>query len=88
MQIKADLKCYYCGYVTGHLEGDTSRPLQVAAFIPAPGSTPVKRGEQIRCARCYGPVYMDDIETIRPRRPRPRQFEEAEVEAPKTTSAK
>lgn len=70
MLIRADLRCYYCGYIAGHIEGDTSAPSKSATFIPAAGESPIRREGQIRCGRCKGPLYMDDIETIRRRSPR------------------
>jgi hypothetical protein len=77
MHIRADLKCYYCGHVTGQVEGDTTEPVRTRAFYPRPGyaGTLPKPGERIRCSRCGGPVYMDDVEIIR-QRPRHRYEDE------------
>ena len=67
MLIRADVKCYYCGFVSGHLEGDPQSPRAQWSFHPssdaAPGSR--QRGRQIRCGRCGGPVYLDDFESVR-----------------------
>lgn len=81
MLIKADLKCYYCGHVAGQIQGDTSTPAKSATFVAAAGEMPIRRGGQIRCGRCKGPLYMDDIETIRPRRMRPRVEEPEFIQA-------
>ena len=83
MRILADLKCYYCGHVTGQLEDDTSAPVRTRAFYPRPGyvGTLPKPGERIRCTRCGGPVYLDEIEIIRQRPRRQYDGEAARVPA-------
>lgn len=55
--------------------------MQTASYFPAPGNPVHKRGEQIRCGRCGGPVYMDDVETIRPKKSRVRAGEDEETTA-------
>ncbi|HLH22767.1 MAG TPA: hypothetical protein VK066_09600 [Chloroflexota bacterium] len=66
MLISADLKCYYCGYVTGEVITDTSHPDRVLAFRPTDGD--VQSGKAARrCSRCGGPVYLDDAQTLSPR---------------------
>jgi uncharacterized protein with PIN domain len=67
MLISADLKCYYCGYVTGEVITDTSHPDRVIAFKPAEGGAPVGKPARRRCARCGGPVYLDEAQTLSPR---------------------
>ena len=65
MLISADMKCYYCGYVTGEVVTDSSHPDRVLAFKPAdPQAPPARRG---RCGRCGGPVYLDEAQTLNPR---------------------
>ncbi len=71
MRIRADLKCYYCGHVSGQIEGDTTQPIRYARFSPSapPGrGTGGRPGRPFRCQRCGGPVYLDEIEVVRPRR--------------------
>jgi hypothetical protein len=67
MLIRADVKCYYCGFVSGQIEGDPdgAHPqwnFRFRAGVTQP-SEPSSR--QIRCVRCGGPVFLDDIETVR-----------------------
>jgi hypothetical protein len=67
MLIRADVKCYYCGYVSGQIEGDpeTTRPSwSFHSRGRASNGTRLSR-RQIRCGRCGGPVYLDEIETVR-----------------------
>lgn len=70
MIIRADVKCYYCGFVSGQLEGDSRDPLHIRAFRPAPtyGGPLPRPGDRVRCGRCGGPVFLDEIEVVRERR--------------------
>lgn len=57
-----DVKCYHCGHVSGQLEdeGGRRRFRPRAGFqgsLPAPG-------ERIRCERCGGPVFLDEVRTL------------------------
>jgi hypothetical protein len=69
MLFRADVKCYYCGHVSGQVQGDPEDPHPCWSFQPAQGSAiqslPTRTG--IRCLRCGGPVFLDEIEAIHPR---------------------
>ncbi|HLH73177.1 MAG TPA: hypothetical protein VKX96_07820, partial [Chloroflexota bacterium] len=67
MLIRADVKCYYCGHVSGQVEGDPDDPKTVWSYHPGsePASRSIPRQNSIRCNRCGGPVYLDEIETVR-----------------------
>ncbi|HEY7062910.1 MAG TPA: hypothetical protein VII06_15645 [Chloroflexota bacterium] len=67
MLISADLKCYYCGYVTGEVITDTSHPDRVLAFKPADGAAEPAQKMRRRCGRCGGPTYLDEAQTLSPR---------------------
>lgn len=71
----ADVKCYYCGFISGELVGTNSQVLKNGTFRPAPGvdSAAVSAGK-LRCARCGGPVFLDDLRVEKPR-PAPITFE-------------
>jgi DNA-directed RNA polymerase subunit RPC12/RpoP len=62
MQVTADIKCYYCGHISGQLIADPGRP-HSGTFRPRPGfaGNPPKAGERIRCERCKGPVFLEDV---------------------------
>jgi hypothetical protein len=62
MQVTADVKCYYCGHISGQILSDRSRP-GVRAFQPRPGyqGARPKPGQRLRCERCSGPVYLEDV---------------------------
>lgn len=75
MQLVGDVKCYYCGFVSGELVSTTGQSFKNAVFRPAPGvSLPAGPKGSLRCARCGGPVYIDDVRTERPA-PAPITFE-------------
>lgn len=86
----ADLKCYLCGGVSGSIESEQS--LSAAGSAPRPvmlrrpgeqQAVQVLDWRQLRCARCAGPLFLDEVEVItrridqynwldeRPRRGRP-----------------
>jgi len=71
MRVIADIKCYYCGHVSGQLEGDRGAPLAAAVFRPRPGyQDPAPRpGPALRCERCQGPVYLEDVRLLAPPAP-------------------
>jgi endogenous inhibitor of DNA gyrase (YacG/DUF329 family) len=68
MMIRADVKCYYCGHVSGQIEGDPQSHRPYWNFHSRAGSSQrvQPRGQRLRCDRCGGPVYLDEIETLRP----------------------
>jgi len=81
----ADVKCYMCGSISGAVEMDQDSPVRSIAFR-APGthtSQPIADWRRLRCAKCSGPVFLDEPEVVtrrtedynwleeRPRRGRP-----------------
>ena len=70
MLIRADVKCYYCGHISGQVEGDPDDPKTVWRFHPISlefANQTVQQRHTIRCTRCGGPVFLDEIETVRSR---------------------
>jgi hypothetical protein len=56
------VKCYHCGHVSGQLEEeDGVRRFKARAGFQ--GELP-RPGQRIRCERCGGPVFMDEVRTI------------------------
>ena len=68
MQVTADVKCYHCGHISGQVEGTRTDRLVLHAFRPRPGyQGPLPRpGERLRCARCQGPTFLEDIRPFVP----------------------
>lgn len=60
MKVIADVKCYHCGHQSGELIGSRGTPLKEWSFEPKVGEArPV--GMRLRCIRCEGPVYLEDV---------------------------
>lgn len=68
VRVVGDVKCYHCGHVSGQIEGTRGKRLVLHAFKPRPGfrGKAPKRGAQIRCERCGGPVFLEDLQPIVP----------------------
>ncbi len=83
--VVADVKCYMCGSVSGSIESDR-QPVPRSVLYRRVGqqnAVPVLDRHQLRCERCRGPVFLDEVEVVtqrieqynwleeRPRRGRP-----------------
>jgi hypothetical protein len=64
MLISADLKCYFCGHVSGEVVTDSAQPTRIRAFKPTDPSATVSNSTPTRCVRCGGPVFLDEAETL------------------------
>lgn len=64
-QVSADVKCYYCGHISGQLVGSREQ-LTRGVFRPRQGfqGEPPRPGERIRCERCKGPVFLEDVRPL------------------------
>ncbi len=60
MRIIADAKCYHCGFVSGELIGERGTPVRDWIFEPRTGE-PRPAGPRLRCVRCNGPLYLEDV---------------------------
>jgi|GEM_PF-2831426 len=70
MLLVGDVKCYYCGSITGELVSTNPGSLKNATFRPRPGIEGAEvDGGKLRCARCGGPVFVDDLRHERPAQP-------------------
>jgi hypothetical protein len=80
VRVVADVKCYYCGHISGQVVETRNGPLRASNFVPRPGyqGPPVQPGVRLRCERCRGPVFLEDTTVVappveaklRPKRPR------------------
>lgn len=73
MKFLAEVTCYHCGFVSGELIGEPRGELRPESFRPSPGyMRPLPRpGEALRCGRCGGPVYLEDVRVCRPQVEKP-----------------
>lgn len=86
----ADLKCYLCGSVNGSIESEqalTAAPHQarpvLLRLVGRDSPVQVLNWTRLRCERCGGPLFLDEVEIVtrrydqynwldeRPRRGRP-----------------
>lgn len=69
-RVRASVVCYHCGHVSGAIEAAAGAPLVTGVFVRsgAEKSVPVA-GRSVRCFRCKGPTYFDDVQPIRVRQP-------------------
>ncbi|HEX2173194.1 MAG TPA: hypothetical protein VHL09_12205 [Dehalococcoidia bacterium] len=67
MTISADVKCYYCGHVSGKISGEAGAPFKRDSFEPAAAHAgeAIPVGQRFRCLRCGGPVFLDDVQYSR-----------------------
>ena len=63
MLVSADVKCYYCGYVSGEVVADTALSRRILAFKPAAAAAD-RPADARRCGRCGGPVFLDEAQTL------------------------
>lgn len=68
MLMIGDVKCYHCGHVSGQVEGTRGQRLVLHTFKPRPGYQGVvpAAGDRLRCERCQGPVYLEDLRAVTP----------------------
>ncbi len=64
MRVYAQVKCYHCGFISGQVYGESNGDTKWEELRANPifkGELP-HPGEPLRCLRCHGPVFLDEIE--------------------------
>jgi DNA-directed RNA polymerase subunit RPC12/RpoP len=63
--LEAEVKCLHCGHEAGLLRRDRDVPDSRFVYLSSDGSPerPVSKLTDIRCQRCRGSVYLDEMET-------------------------
>ena len=70
-RVRANVICYHCGHQSGHVEADAHAPLSSGEFVRSGDERRVPvAGRSVRCLRCGGPTYFDDVTPIKQREPR------------------
>jgi hypothetical protein len=59
--VTADVKCYFCGHVSGQVVGYRSQPLSRRRFVARPGGSGGIENGRLRCERCGGPVFIEEL---------------------------
>jgi hypothetical protein len=61
-RVAADVKCYFCGHISGQIIARRHEPVRVSNFVPRPGfaGQMPRPGHRMRCERCKGPVFLED----------------------------
>ena len=63
--LSATLRCRQCSRSAGDLVGYADRSLGEARFVPLDTSfMPQNLGGELRCGRCTGQLYLDDVEPL------------------------
>ncbi len=71
MQAAGEIHCYLCGESSGTWEWPASASPERGAFRPLAGERTAVPGRlrDLRCPRCGGPVYLEEIAPVRARDP-------------------
>lgn len=67
MLVTGDVKCLHCGFISGRWVGPGGAPLTRPGFQPgqpSPTHEPRDPSALVRCARCEGPVFLDDVDPV------------------------
>lgn len=63
--VSGTLRCRQCSRDAGDLVGYADRSIAEARFVPpTSGYLPCLVGSHLRCGRCMGQLYLDDVETL------------------------
>jgi hypothetical protein len=63
--LSATLRCRQCSRPAGELVGWADRSLGESRYVPIDtGFMPHNLGGELRCGRCAGQLYLDDIEAL------------------------
>ncbi|TAK21495.1 MAG: hypothetical protein EPO26_14190 [Chloroflexota bacterium] len=67
MRYRADLHCYLCSRSAATLEWEGSTPGAVMVTRPgmAIGEMAAHEARRVRCVRCGGPTFIEEIEQVR-----------------------
>ena len=62
MLVKGEIKCLHCGHISGEWVGVGGAPLTTDGYRPIGAETSggPEGATPLHCARCEGPVFLDD----------------------------
>ena len=67
MRYRAELRCYLCSRNAATLEWNAETPNDVSVTRPGvePTRMDARSARQVRCVRCGGPAFVEEIEKLR-----------------------
>ncbi len=64
MLVKGDLKCLHCGFVSCQWTGVRGAQLSFSGVPADQRPEGIDASAIVRCARCCGPVFLEDVEPV------------------------
>ena len=64
MLVQGDVKCLHCGFVSGQWLGENGAPVTTNGYQSKGDATAEHDDGSIRCARCAGPVVLEDATPV------------------------
>jgi hypothetical protein len=64
MLVTGDIKCLHCGFLSGRWIGPKGAPLTASGLRPKGGAKHEEPNGLLHCARCEGPVYLEDANAV------------------------
>lgn len=64
MLVKGDLKCLHCGFANCQWTGTRGAPLSFAGVPAEQRPAGVDENAIVRCSRCGGPMFLEDVELV------------------------
>lgn len=63
MLVTGDVKCLHCGFISGQWVGQNGAPVTAAGLKDASATT-LNPEDVVRCLRCDGPVFLDEVSLV------------------------
>lgn len=64
MLVIGNIKCLHCGFENGRWVGQKGTPLTVSGLRNPAAPADMDPASLVRCARCEGPVFLDDASLV------------------------
>lgn len=63
MLVTGDVKCLHCGFISGRWVGQNGAPVAMSG-LKTESPQVAEPEDLVRCIRCDGPVFLDDIDLV------------------------
>lgn len=64
MLVIGEIKCLHCGFENGRWVGAKGAPITVSGLRDRTAAIGEDPGALVRCARCDGPVFLDNADMV------------------------